>query len=331
MQNKALYFPYINIPNTPWLVRTLLYWDKVVAIVPSEYIRQSNMLDSHMRDLISAELVEPLSPLSHIRKVSEFRDIFLQYVHQKYSQSSNFRKSSPRRIHMEKMEYLSGDLVGMGLAEKVDDTWFNVERHVADDFMVYLSLFLGQASDINAVPVTDKVPSLRLLSRTTSNQSEKRKQIREIILPGLLPSPSQLIDIDDLVQFKSQHGQLLSDFRHKIESLCIEISSVNDLDLMEEQIQYKLEELRGDIDQIRGCMRSRWHRITCGTLMPLLGAGASLLATPLNPPLALTGGAISLVSAIYQVLKDEHQHREDLAQPLAYAALAQSHLLRLRT
>jgi len=330
MHNKALYFPYINIPNTPWLVRALLYWDKVIAIVPSEYIRQSNMLDSHMRDLISAELVEPLSPLRHISKVSEFRDIFLQYVRQQYSQSNSSRKSFSRRIHMEKMEYLSGDLVRMGFAEKIDDTWFKVERRVADDFMVYLSLFLGQVSDINAVPVTDKVPSLRLLSCTTSNQSEKRKQIREIILPGLLPSPSQLIDIEDLIQFKSRHGQLLSDFRRKIESLCIEISSIDDPDLMEEQIQYKLEELRDDIDEIRSYMRRRWQQITYGTLMPLLTAGGSLLATPLTPPLAVLG-AMTLANAVYQALENERQHQEHLARPLAYAALAQSHLLQLRS
>ncbi|MFQ3618145.1 MAG: DUF6236 family protein [Cyanobacteriota bacterium] len=330
MPDNALYFPYINIPNTPWLVRTLLYWDKVVSIVPSEYVYQPNKLDAHMRELVAAELITPLAPTGYIHEIPNFTESFLNYLHGKYGQNSQVKTNrSSSKLHIEKISRISDELIRLGLAEQLNYPWFRVERRVADAFMTYLAATLGKVTSVNAAPVTDKGNSLILLRGNQSKQPQRLKQVREIVLTGLLPSPSQLVELEDLVQFKSKHGQLLSNFRHRIESVCIEISNIEDLDLLEEQIQYKLEELRSDIEQIRSYMRSRWHQVTCGTLVPLLGAGVSLLATPLNPPLAITGAGLSLASAVYQAFSNEGQYREMMTQPLAYAAFAQSHLLRL--
>lgn len=38
MSNKILYFPYINVPDTAWFSRMLLYWDEVGAIIPYDFI-----------------------------------------------------------------------------------------------------------------------------------------------------------------------------------------------------------------------------------------------------------------------------------------------------
>ena len=99
---------------------------------------------------------------------------------------------------------------------------------------------------------------------------------------------------------------------------------------MEEQIQYRTDELDDTINEIKGTMKSRWHQVTMGTLVPLLGAGASLLATPLNPPLAFAGAGMSLAGAVYQAFANEAQYKDTWNKPLAYAALAQSHLLQLK-
>jgi hypothetical protein len=37
MKDKILYFPHINLPNTDWTVRTLLYYDQVGTIVPNDH------------------------------------------------------------------------------------------------------------------------------------------------------------------------------------------------------------------------------------------------------------------------------------------------------
>ncbi|WP_256956848.1 hypothetical protein [Vibrio diabolicus] len=38
MNDNALYFPYISVPNEKWTLKTLLYWDKLASIVPMEHM-----------------------------------------------------------------------------------------------------------------------------------------------------------------------------------------------------------------------------------------------------------------------------------------------------
>ena len=46
-QNKKmnlLYYPYINLPDTEWTIRTLLYYDNVSSIVrPNTFMNRSDM------------------------------------------------------------------------------------------------------------------------------------------------------------------------------------------------------------------------------------------------------------------------------------------------
>ena len=43
MEADALYFPYIKVPKSAWFTRILLYWDKVGAIIPSDYVTAHNI------------------------------------------------------------------------------------------------------------------------------------------------------------------------------------------------------------------------------------------------------------------------------------------------
>lgn len=326
--DKVLYFPYINVPNTAWFTRVLLYWDKVGSIVPYDHVYQPQQLDPHMRELVTAGLVEQVIPAEHIHQIPNFSKSFLEYVKAKYKPSNKVKASSSILIHKEKMNHasrhsiklhieeidqLADELVQLGLAELVDYSWYKVESKVANAFMAYLAATLGKSESINAAPITDTSTSLRLLSATLPKSvSQRRRQVREVILPKVLPSPRQPVELNDLIEFKEKHGQFLQDFRRAIESICIDVANLEDPDMMEEQIQYRTDELDDTINEIKGTMKSRWHQVTMGTLVPLLGAGASLLATPLNPPLAFAGAGMSLAGAVYQAFANEAQYKGHL-------------------
>jgi hypothetical protein len=78
--NKILYFPYITIPNTPWLASALLYWDRVGSIVPHEYIENPSWFSPYMRELVIAGLVEQIFPEDHLHKVPRFQRAFLDFI-----------------------------------------------------------------------------------------------------------------------------------------------------------------------------------------------------------------------------------------------------------
>jgi hypothetical protein len=325
MRDNALYFPYISVPDTAWFTRILLYWDKVSSIVPYDIASSPNQLSSYMKELVDVELVQPVFPANYIYSIPKFERPFLIYIHEKHNQLKR-RKTQPTklpriRLHFEKIETITDDLVKLGLAELDTYPWYEVEAWVANAFMAYLAMTLGKLKEINAAPITDDYESFRLLggnARSRTSQ-QRRTKAREIVLESILPSPNQPVKVNDLVKFKDKHGHLLQSFRNVVESACIEISSIEDPEMMEEKAQYTIKELQGSINEITCVMKDRWHKVTFATLIPLLGAGVSLLATPLNPPLAFTGASLSLTGAVYQAFANEKQYKEALAQPLAYA------------
>lgn len=244
-----------------------------------------------------------------------------------YLHNEKLRSKQPTNIHIEKIDQIADELIKLGLAEQSNYPWYRVDAMVANEFMAYLAMTLGRLEEIDAAPVTDQSYSLQLVRGNQSkSSSQRRKLIREVVLGGILPSPSEPVEVKDLIKFKEKYQCLLQEFRRSVESLCIELSSIEDPEMLEDQIQYKVDELTDAIDEIKNTMRSRWHRVSMGTLVPLIGAGASLLATPINPPLAFAGASLSLANAAYQAFGNERQDREIWRHPLAYAALAQTHL-----
>ncbi|HBN04174.1 MAG TPA: hypothetical protein DD434_00080, partial [Bacteroidales bacterium] len=78
--NKLLYFPYISIPKSKWLVQTLLYWDEVASIVPFEFTSRPDRLDKHMQILINEQLVTQIFPEDYVSELPDFTENFLRYV-----------------------------------------------------------------------------------------------------------------------------------------------------------------------------------------------------------------------------------------------------------
>lgn len=283
-----------------------------------------------MRELVSAELVQQVVPGDYIYSIPKFQTSFLSYVRKKHGQRKR-RKTPPIQLppislHIEKIDGIADELIQLGLAKPLQYPWYEVESWVASAFMAYLAITLSKLKEINAAPVTDDYMSFRLLGGNVCSKTpeQRRTQAREIVLKSILPSPTQPVKISDLVKFKDKHGHLLQSFRNKIESVCIEIASIEDLEIMEEKAHYTAEELKDSIDQISSVMKSRWHNVTFGTLVPLIGAGCSVLATPLNTFCPLAGAGLTLVNAVYQAFANENKYREALVQPLAYATLAHS-------
>ena len=84
MRTKALYFPYINLPNNDWLYLMLLYWDQISTIVPSEYVYDRRKLLPHMSTLIEEGLVDFIEPQKFIENKNEFGKPFIGFVKRRF-------------------------------------------------------------------------------------------------------------------------------------------------------------------------------------------------------------------------------------------------------
>ena len=218
----AIYYPYIRVPDSPWFTRTLLYWDDVGAIVPYEYIEHPELLGSHMVALVRENLVTQVVPGMHLWKVPRFDAAFLDHLDTKDARPLAPSHQWPR-VHMEKLQGLAEGLCERGLARKDDSAeyspWYVIEPDTADDFMAYLAAVLGQIpGEREFVPVTDHIDHVSRF-RLPAPSLGRRAPIRELVLPGLLPSPSATVEAARLAEFKAKHAGELRSFSRVLKIL----------------------------------------------------------------------------------------------------------------
>jgi len=324
---KAIYYPYIKVPDSPWFTRTLLYWDSVGAIVPYEYIENPERLGHHMAALVREKLVTQVVPAMHLSKVPGFDAAFLDHV-----DAMTARQSAPSnlwpKVHIEKLQQVAEGLCQRGLARqdksKKYSPWYNVEPQIAEEFMAYLAAVLGQIpGEDKFVPVTDQINHLQQF-RVPAPSVVRRPSIRELVLPRLLPSPSDAVDAASLAEFKENHGAELLDFRREIEFHIAEWARIESDAERELAIQEGLDLLAGRVRQVSEKMeQARWPRLDFGGLCTIVGSGLAVCGavTTGDFVFGLPGAGLSLASAVFQAFGGSDSN--EAGCPLAYAVLAE--------
>lgn len=262
MRNKILYFPYINVPDTAWFSRMLLYWDEVGSIIPYEFINDPGKLSSHTRELIKEGLIQQVIPGQYLCDIPNFRESFANYITQLEPSILSERKHSfinrlMFKIHLEKMNGIEKDLVQLKLAERIDHPWYFVERDTAIDFMSYLAATLGKLSELDFAPTTDDVSYLnKFLSSSIEIKTDRKlEELRIEVLNDILPAPKQSLTAFEIKHFKDTYFGDLKSFRNSIERELIAIANINDLELKKRRINLFKDESNEQIELIIEAMR----------------------------------------------------------------------------
>jgi hypothetical protein len=321
---KAIYYPYIEVPNSPWFTRVLLYWDEVGAIVPYQFIENPDKLGPYMVGLVREQLVHQVMPGAYLWQLRNFDDAFLTYVDQQHWDARSAVGEWPN-VHMEKLQSLGEKLRERGLArgDKVNrhSPWYEVEPRTANAFMAYLAGVLGQFPSLCFSPITDEPQSL---TPFLDERSHRKAPIRRLVLDGLLPSPSGEVNPGALADFKSKHRRSLRAFRRDVEDKISELTHIADENELNQRIQDVVANMRDHIDELSARMREErnWPKVGFGTLCAIVGAGVSACQALANADytLGISGAALSVAPAIFDAFRGTEWGLED--KPLAYAALA---------
>ena len=326
MAANAIYFPYINVPPDPWLLRMLLYWDRLSAIVPFEYHHDPKRFEPKMRDMVSAGLVRPIAPGMYLGGANGFVDPFLRYA-ERWKRTFGNRGEFPQtRIHAEKLYGLTQPLVEMGVAREIDGCWYNMPTPVANRFMAHLASALGQIDEIDAAPVTNRASLGQSLWAT--GLVTRRDALLEILFP--MPSGSENLTLDNIVDFKVRHQPMAARFRERVQEECALLPYGATVEERRDQMQMLGRKLQGEVDEITEAMRGRWKKIILGQILPVLAPAIPLLDA--NPTQMAThiGVVVAGGLAAYQAGLMKAAEKAVRRRPLAYVALAQDRLPALR-
>ena len=320
---KALYFPYIEVPQSPWFTQLLLYWDKVGAIVPYEYIQDPERLGPYMVGLVRENLVEQVIPGMYLWRSRNFEEAFLDYV-DGLKFRAMYQPTWPK-VHMEKLQGLGEKLCSRHWAVTVgrpDDysRWYQLEPRVADLFMAYLASVLGQLTEEKFYPITED--SQRLTPFVAEPQGTVRT--RKIVLNAILPTPTQELEAAQLADFKAAHNNELRLFRWHIEDKLSELSVIEHEQQQLRRAHELSQTLRKEVDELAHRMREEkgWPKIGFADFCAVAGVGVGVCQALLeHAPLGFASAALGLAPIVYNAFRGTNLHLED--KPLAYAASAQ--------
>lgn len=308
---SILYFPYINLPQTAWTLRTLLYYDTVGSIVPQEYFfHPEKHYDPFMLELVRNELVIPIDPMRILDTPKSIAIPFISFLESNrgyfnrrrlyFHQGGNYHKIhidkfSGTRIYADKFDKeIFYQLRQLGLARQDVDNHnlYLVENYTAAHLMKFLASLIS--TKLNMQATTDNLNSTYFPVK--SFYYNKRMKILE----RLIPFPEE-INLTKLRKFKDLNFDLLKIFKNRIEQIVLDENLVENSELfnikVEELIFYK-NELSDRMNQ------SQIKNIFWGSVCGIFGAYQGLATA--NTFGAFVGGLPGFANAIYSALRIEN-------------------------
>lgn len=326
----ALYFPYIEVPDSAWFTQILLYWNKAATIVPDEEGAKVG-LSRNMRELNDNGLLDFIAPSYSlpVRLEKNFLD-FLQ-GHQLPHPPDD---GAYTPMHHEKMnDSIIDALRERKLAKEKRDPfygWYDVEETVANTYMAMLAAAIAGERDAAGDPTTPTTDTPDLLSYMGSPGGTPQQifdRLRYQVI-ALLPVPAGPVPAADLVRFKKDYDQQLQHLRDELDRRIISVAGNPDENLRAREADILPRDIQREVKDLKEQMEARrWPQIVLlgvggiaavglGVASGVVTAGASTLLLGL----AAGQAAASVGGAVYTAADLVNSPRFDPSKPLAYAA-----------
>lgn len=303
----------------------MIYYDQVGSIVPRTYFEspQSNY-DPFMLELIKNELVVPVDPMATLDRPYQTLEPFFDWLMKKKRAEKarkRFNQGQRGLIHGDKFQkarvhsdkFYGGiftELKELGLAQKSQNGWYDVESQTAAMLMKFLASVVGGKVDM--LPATDKVKiDLRKMQKDQSLEAK-----RQNILDEIIPFPER-IELNRLRGFKDKHQDLLKTFKRRIESIVLN----PDMEVGSMLYNNELKTLKGQKEELVERMNeSQFANITFGTVCGLFGAYHGLTSAGTTTE-AVLGALPGFAATIHAALKIETPEKVRDQTGLKYLAL----------
>lgn len=327
--DTALYFPYIQVPQSVWFTQVLLYWDDAASIIPTSIQNDEQELGAYTTELLREGLLRSIMPervLNH--NFHTFSEGFLILL-EDHRPFGSIDAGQGQLIHEEKMGVeVYRNLEARGLARRLPHSygWWVVEISTAALYMAYLTgAVCGADSDL--FPVTDSAAAIALLGPPGSSVAAQLRSLRYEALTQALPAPSRPVSPVQLRDFKESHGDDLRRLRRHLNGEIAKIVAIDDPDLRDATKDGIFQGIEDDIARLREQMTRRdWPRIVFVGFAGVVAAALAAADAIMTPGSALIHGlgigstAIAITPAVAGAADTVRRPRFDQHSPFVYAA-----------
>lgn len=328
MDAKSLYFPYINVPPSLWMIQQLLYLDELGSIVPYEFMYNPDKLNPFMRDLVSSGLVKQIFPANHISYDSQFDEIFIQIVKDqkldKKSKSWILNKRDPKfiKIHIEKFgDGLKQELENLGLLKEFEYPWYLVEERTGQLLMSYVASIICSDQELGMSPLTNKREYLNpFVNKKFSYRHQESAE--SIILKSILPVPKKLLNITEIEEFKNSNNSTLINFRSAIIKKVEELAIEKNIEKRQFELNRFIADSKETIDELARKLNERNWGLNFVTLCSLASSVIPAIdAAQIQNPEDLAKAAPGLLGAVTSEYISRRNHNQSIKEnKFIYAA-----------
>jgi hypothetical protein len=330
----ALYFPYIQVPESPWFTRVLLYWDQAAAIVPDSLDGNGRMTNTYMRELVDERLLIEMRPDSALARVdsTQYNETFLRHL---ATEPAPGRQAKFSRIHIGKMPpELFDELSARGLAYEMTHSygWWMVESSVADRYMAYLASYISSRTP-GMFPVTDRpgtltalVPKARALSQ---DPAQRINALRYAIIKDVLPAPKGSVRPAELRRFKEENAEPLQRCLDELNDGLSLIAAQDDpVQMLEAELRLR-RKISAEVTELQEQMaRRRWPRIGVVNVGAVANAGLGVFDAfdgaydPMSLAARVAIGLWGVAGPVQETVEAMREPQIDRQKPMAYAVMA---------
>ncbi len=293
MSQSILYYPTINIKNTPWLRSAALYWDQVCSIVPDAQYHQFSPEVLYMTE---RGQYRPIYPQDFL--VSQYADAFSNEVLRRLNHvcyqtrrkrnislrctvTSDF--TNPVKIHQAKMPYSTlKQMLESGFVRFSDEEgWLEADPRAADTYMKTLTEYIVRFDEHDIVAGTDRKTNFDSLYHRTGLR--KSSHLFELSLVDILPVPAPNVGFEAILDFKERRKNELEDLHRVIHELERNLSHCQS----REEMKTLLEDFK-----------STWQRELKLAEKMFCGDGVGFALDSLRSFVADAGGAAAIAQLI---------------------------------
>lgn len=339
MFSRAIYYPYILIPDNLWLRRVILYWDRICPIVP--WTLQEDIPPNHVsRELEAAGVLEFIQPEQYlgwregVSLSEEFSDIVSSKRFQK-ALGPKKRRSYSSRIHSDKFTGgLLSDIKSLDLyvQSKNSGGWLLFEEKTASLYMGLLASSL--AKQLSMDPLTDNPKYHSGFLKSQFLPSDRKEAFISLILQDILPTPRDPIDVRVILEFKNKYEQELLTFRRSIRNMVDSLYSSDKPVSIDGIVNALKDEMKENCLLLQRRLSENKIETTFAVLesvfpleLPKIATilGASYISIPLGLGLLGTNASIKISKAIFEGSKRRNSILE--SNPYSYIFRIQKQLL----
>ena len=323
LSNSILYYPTIEFQSEEWVKSSLLLWDHIYRIVPSDYIPNDS---DTIKELYDNDLIRNITLTnSDVRKTG---DEFIKIYQSLPFIPAGLETGDEDRIHPDKIDRRLYPFLEEVSHDFLKDGWLHLSKELARGYMFHLSKTVAERR--NFVRGTDDSDSWSIAPFFTENvnfdefvyANEAEGYYCSLYLEDLIPQNIGDLQASTLINFVQKRREVKENFRSKLNSVNEKISSVTDKEQVYTEvkdflnaIEHEKQELKSSMD-ILSLKNSRSSFLSVGLPIGLTALGAFGLA---GDPFSLTKISASISLAAIGAYSD-YEKTKNTIRDSSYAS-----------